>query len=321
MERRTQAAAYAARSSATTSRASPGLTGRTGRLPPHGYCCSAAGRATPAAVPPPAAGSARRLPPSAPARSAQVGQAAAAPVRLDPVPLSWTTSTRSGRRPRGMARRHRPGWRRACRATFDRASRSTASRCSAASRRAPGVEPAVQAQRRARSRAARSSPRRRPRIWARHAGRLRPAVRLEARRSPTGCPDRVVQRVDRTAGPGRPTSGSSHQRRRPLQRHAGREQPLDDQVVQVAGDPVAVGEQRQLLRRRGGARPAPARCPPARRTSSTISTAAGRQRQRARPAAGGQHAADVAGRAQRDHHRRAQAQLLALATWRPARRR
>ncbi len=38
----------------------------------------------------------------------------------------------------------------------------------------------------------------------------------------------------------------------PLQLEAGREQPLDDQVVQVPGDPVAVGDQHQLLPVRDG---------------------------------------------------------------------
>ena len=56
-------------------------------------------------------------------------------------------------------------------------------------------------------------------------------------------PDGVVQRVDRTQDPGGsfPPGEDGHG---PLECHAGRIQPLDDLVVQVAGDPVPVGIQR-----------------------------------------------------------------------------
>ena len=42
-------------------------------------------------------------------------------------------------------------------------------------------------------------------------------------------------------------SGGWHRPQRALQSHAGREQPLDHEVVQVARDAIAVAEHRELL--------------------------------------------------------------------------
>ena len=58
--------------------------------------------------------------------------------------------------------------------------------------------------------------------------------------------DRLVQRVHCLFHAVRHL-GVPYERGCSLQGHPGGEQPLDDQVVQVAGDPIAVFEQRQAL--------------------------------------------------------------------------
>ena len=148
MERRTQAAAYAARVFGDDQ-------------PRSGY-----GRSVERDAPLQRGAAIRRgLGPHAAAERGrpvgQVGQAAAAPCSgLIPEPLSWTVSTRSRPPPvsaMDTATSGRVAF--ACRATLDRASRSTASRCSGD--RLPGnrIQPAVQPQRRSEARAARSSAR------------------------------------------------------------------------------------------------------------------------------------------------------------------
>ena len=118
MERRTQAAVYASK--------------RLRRRPAApGYGRSVIGTRHSSAVPPSAAGSACMLPPSAAARSARLARPLRRPPGLIPEPLSWTVSTRSRPLPvsaMDTATSVRVAF--ACRATFDRASRSTASRCS-----------------------------------------------------------------------------------------------------------------------------------------------------------------------------------------------
>ena len=69
---------------------------------------------------------------------------------------------------------------------------------------------------------------------------------LEAEDGGADVMDGVVQGVDGLADPLGPRPGRDHARRG-LQGHAGGEQPLDDQVMQVAGDPVPAGEHRDPL--------------------------------------------------------------------------
>ena len=73
----------------------------------------------------------------------------------------------------------------------------------------------------------------------------------------------------------RPFVRLAHPRGHALQGHAGGVQPLDDQVVQVAGDPVPVLEHGEALLRPGGARPARGRCPACAAKLISISTAGG----------------------------------------------
>ena len=73
--------------------------------------------------------------------------------------------------------------------------------------------------------------------------------------SPVVCRSKIAVRISRTvvvellhapAGSGAATAGSCDAAQRALQLQTGGEQPLDDVVVQVAGDPVAVGEHVEL---------------------------------------------------------------------------
>ena len=162
MERRTQAAAYAARvfgdDTAAPARRLTGRTAPGGRRT--GYCCSGAGRATPVRCRRPRRARPACSPPSAAARSARLARPLRRPPGLIPEPLSWTVSTRS-RPPPASAMDTATSARvaLACRATFDRASRSTASRCSSTAPSGNRIQPARPAAARGRSPAARSSAR------------------------------------------------------------------------------------------------------------------------------------------------------------------
>ena len=82
--------------------------------------------------------------------------------------------------------------------------------------------------------------------------RRTPARSESPRRS---CSSKMVPRIARMVSSRSPTAASSRSltlpsaghRRDPLQLQAGGEEPLDDDVVQVARDALAVGDQRQLL--------------------------------------------------------------------------
>ena len=120
---------------------------------------------------------------------------------------------------------------RACRAALESASRSTASRCSASSPRWPAIPVRRPAAARARSRAAAvissiSDEDLRPQAVAR-----RPAGLQREDRGPD-VPDRVVHGVHGVAEPLGHLGPGDHGQRA-LQRHPGRVEPLDDQVVQV----------------------------------------------------------------------------------------
>ena len=69
------------------------------------------------------------------------------------------------------------------------------------------------------------------------------AVRLQGEDRRPDLPDRLVQGIHRAADPVRHLRPGD-QRHSALQRHPGRVEPLDHQVVQVAGDPVPVLEHR-----------------------------------------------------------------------------
>ncbi len=113
--------------------------------------------------------------------------------------------------------------------------------------------------------------------------------------------DGLVHRVDRVGDPAGHLRPGDH-RHGALQRHAGGVQPLDDQVVQVTRDPVAVLVQRQPL----GLGPArgqlerDARLGGERGHDVRLGL---RERRPPVTAPDGEHAADVARRAEREHDR------------------
>jgi hypothetical protein len=120
--------------------------------------------------------------------------------------------------------------------------------------------------------------------------------------------DGLVQRLDRA---GDPVSqlGVAGPRGHALQLHAGRVQSLDDQVVQVAGDPVAVVVDREPLGVATALRQFQSH-PGLRGEGDQHLDGLRGQRQHPRPPPGGQDPADIARHAQRNHDSRAQAQAL-----------